>query len=229
MRSSASHLLLALLPAIAFSALTWSCGGGDDPPHDEGETFPLEGMHEALPCEACHGTDGFEALPTECASCHADDEPPDHYEGDCGECHNAFGWRNFGTGTTTGGNPHDTTFPLINAHDLDCASCHVGDDYTGLDPECASCHADDLPNAYHYPGSCAPCHTETVWADGVVHRADLPHHNAQCSSCHPDAANRKTITCISGCHAENVTEPLHTNVGSYVYESDACADCHFPP
>ncbi len=222
------RLISALIPALFFAALTWSCA--EDPPHDQGERFPLEGKHEALPCEACHGTDGFEALPQECAACHEDDRPLNHYDGDCGECHNAFGWLNFGTGTTTGTNPdpHQTTFPLQDAHDLGCSTCHVGDGYEGLDPACESCHDAERP-PYHYQGDCASCHPTTTWAQGIVHRVDLPHHAAACSTCHPDAFNRKAFTCLDGCHAAGDTDPLHSAVASYVYDSTACADCHFPP
>ena len=229
MRLHAKHLM-PLLPALGFAAFSWSCS--PDPPHDQGERFPLEGKHEALPCEACHGTDGFEALPTDCSSCHEQDRPPNHYEGDCGDCHTAFGWLNFGTGTTTTttNDPHQTTFPLENAHALPCSSCHVGEGYAGLDPACESCHEDDRPNAYHFPGDCAPCHPTTVWSAGQQHPVTLdpPHFGAGCTDCHIDAFNMKNFSCITGCHDQKTTDawPAHVGLYGYVYDSPSCWSCH---
>ena len=216
----------ALLPALLFAASTLSCS--PDPPHDKGMRFPLEGKHEALPCEACHGTDGFEALPIECASCHEDDRPLNHYPGDCGECHNAFGWLNFGTGTTNPTNldPHQTTFPLQGPHDVGCSTCHVNSpDMSGLDPACESCHEVDRP-PYHYPGACAPCHAVGAWSAGQQHPVLLPHHNADCFSCHVDAFNMVAFSCTTGCHAEPETDTLHSAVYGYVYDSPQCLSCH---
>ena len=86
MTTQTARTLLASVPvAVALAAFAWSCA--PDPPHGEDNTFPLVGKHEALGCEACHGTDGFEKLPTDCSECHEDDRPLDHYEGDCGDCH----------------------------------------------------------------------------------------------------------------------------------------------
>lgn len=219
--------LIALLPAGLFAAVIWSCS--PNAPHHPEDRFPLEGKHEALPCEACHGTDGFEALPTDCASCHEVDRPPDHYPGDCGECHTAFGWLNFGSTTSTNANPHENnTFPLVGAHDLACGDCHTGPDYTGLDGACESCHEDVRP-PYHYPGDCASCHPITTWADGAIHPVPLPHHTAACSSCHPDTADHTLFSCIDGCHLPEVTDPLHDLVAGYLRDSAKCAECHFPP
>ncbi len=216
----------ALCSATLVAVVIGSCA--PDPPHDKGERFPLEGKHAALPCEACHGTDGFEALPTACASCHEKDRPPDHYPGDCGECHTAFGWLNFGTGTggTTTTDPHQSTFPLQDAHDLPCNTCHGDNGFEGLDPACESCHQQDEP-PYHFPGSCQPCHPTTAWTDGSEH-LPLPHHNAECLSCHASFFDLKTYSCTTGCHAQADTDPLHAVVGSYVYDSVQCVACHFP-
>lgn len=216
-------LSAALLPAAVFAAVSWSCAPNPDPPHDKGMSFPLVGLHEALPCESCHGTDGFEALPTECAACHEQDRPPDHYPGDCGDCHDEFGWLG---GNTTGDNPHQTTFPLQGPHDLQCSTCHVNSPVmSGLDPACESCHEDDRP-PYHYAGGCAECHPVTNWAAGRQHPIILPHHNAPCEQCHVDAFDWVAFSCTTGCHAQPATDALHDIVYGYVYDSPQCWSCH---
>jgi hypothetical protein len=218
-----------VLAGLAVVALGFVPSCGPDVPHDEGERFPLEGQHAALPCESCH-LDGFDPIPSECASCHEDDRPtPDHNLGqDCGDCHTALGW-----GAFTGGTGNDHSFlPLQDAHDLSCSTCH-GDTggYDGLDATCRSCHADDEP-PYHYifsyTGDCVECHTPTVWADGENHDSNvpLPHHAAACSDCHVDPYDRLVFVCTE-CHGEAATEPLHGAVPGYQWDSAECFACHF--
>jgi len=213
------HLALIVLPLGALAGIG-SCG--TDTPHDEGNTFPLIGLHQALPCDSCH-LDGFGPLDTRCQSCHEDDRPLDHYPGDCGGCHTELGWGVFTT--TTGVDNHDF-LPLVDSHDLDCSSCHTPGDYGGLDAACTSCHEPERP-PYHYVGDCAPCHTPTVWSDGRVHPVDLPHHDANCGSCHPAPADRLQFSCIDGCHDDETTAPLHGNVPGYQWVSTECFSCHF--
>lgn len=53
--------------------------------------FPLEGGHDGVQCTDCHTT-GFHDTPEDCIDCHADDAPAVHPPGDCGHCHNIYGW-----------------------------------------------------------------------------------------------------------------------------------------
>ena len=59
--------------------------------HWEHDFYPLIGGHDDLTCVSCH-TSVFFGQESQCEACHADEEPPDHPEGQCVECHNIFDW-----------------------------------------------------------------------------------------------------------------------------------------
>jgi len=193
------------------------------PKEDVHAAFPLEGQHAALLCETCHGTEGFGPLPSECAECHEDDRPPSHYAGDCVDCHNAIAW-DPPIGQTGTADTHDF-LPLVNAHELACESCHVGEGYEGLDANCESCH--ERPNAYHYADEeCALCHAPTDWLDGKEHAFVLPHGTANdCADCHPDPAVLATATC-SPCHDLTEMDASHDDVYGYSSDDPSCIGCH---
>ena len=48
--------------ALGLALATPSCLSNTNPHDDEVSSFPLEGRHAAIPCESCHGDDGFDAL-----------------------------------------------------------------------------------------------------------------------------------------------------------------------
>ncbi len=181
--------------------------------------FPMEGKHGVVLCETCHGTDRFEALGTECLSCHEDSRPANHYAGDCGECHSVLGWDQLEG--TKAEESHDF-LPLMDGHDLPCDACHEGEGYLGLQTTCESCH--ERPNAYHYPGQdCAPCHPITSFeADGFDHVFIVPHDVVvDCIDCHPSPSDLATAVCGT-CHPPDEHGPV------YGFEPDdpACVGCH---
>ena len=181
------------------------------------EHYPLIGAHSVVSCEGCHPTDRIAPAPTACEACHADDEPPDHYEGSCANCHTPRGWDQFN---------HDF-FPLEDSHALGCLECHDTDDYTTLEPECRFCHAEDEPED-HYGPVCETCHAPTTWFD-FNHQSlfPIPHEgNGDCIDCHTTGDNR-SFACIE-CHEhrQDNTDDEHQDVSNYTYASASCLGCH---
>lgn len=131
--------------------------------------FPLTGAHLAVTCTRCHGTGGFGALPTGCASCHQADynttSDPNHQAAqlptDCTSCHSTSVWT--GAQFAAHNANYPPYFPIYSGRHpqavwRNCSTCHVNaSDYHVYD--CRSCHQ-DAHNA-HYPRlTCADvgCH-----------------------------------------------------------------------
>lgn len=165
--------------------------------------FEIAGAHAELVCEGCH-TEGqpYQALPTDCRSCHeADRASPTHFaDQTCNDagCHTSadLTWSDLAGGTDF----HDF-LPLEGSHDLECTSCHAegkdNQDLPGVSEYCWNCHeidrkkTDDTPNGLHYvqyvggdpkqpdPSfrwDCGPCHTPATWATGAFdHTPRSPH------------------------------------------------------
>jgi len=53
--------------------------------------FPLQGGHNNVPCGGCHAG-GYSNTPDRCHQCHADDAPNGHYQTNCEQCHDIWGW-----------------------------------------------------------------------------------------------------------------------------------------
>jgi cytochrome c1 len=204
--------------------------------------FPLMGGHIGVDCIQCHA-DGYEGTPTDCAACHLDDynatTQPDHtdagFSTDCAACHTEEAW-------TPATFDHDNTdFPLMGGHiGVDCLQCHE-DGYEGTPTDCAACHMDDFNetnNPDHagegFPTDCASCHTEQSWVPSTFdHDADhFPIYDGEhegewdaCMDCHPVAGNFAIFSCTN-CHTQNNTAEDHDEVDDYIWESNACLQCH---
>jgi Cytochrome c3/Class III cytochrome C family len=66
--------------------------------HASRTSFALLGAHEEIGCESCHhqpvGPGEKLAIPKDCATCHALDDPHrDAFGSDCGRCHGASSWK----------------------------------------------------------------------------------------------------------------------------------------
>ncbi|MFA5417330.1 MAG: hypothetical protein WC341_02620 [Bacteroidales bacterium] len=214
--------------------------------------FPLLGAHATADCYACHpsaSTLDFQPQGIECIDCHLVDfqatTDPGHVEGNfstnCVECHNmnVFSW--------TGAGVDHSFFPLNQGHALnDCYQCHVqGDPYNSISPECITCHQSDFlattnPNhaAIDLSTNCLDCHTTLPgWSPAkfTIHDARYfpiysGEHNGEwdnCMDCHTNASNYAQFTC-TGCHEHNKadTDDEHDGVGGYIYDDQACFDCH---
>ena len=120
-------------------------------------SYPLVGLHVAVPCEQCHVTRQYRDVGHECIDCHATDDV--HKGGlgkDCGRCHSPNGWKvwEFDHGKETG-------FALAGAHGkLACAACHRGaPGEVKLKRDCLSCHEKDDVHLGQYGRLCDRCHT----------------------------------------------------------------------
>jgi hypothetical protein len=134
-------------------------------------------------------------------------------------------------------NHNNTPFPLTGAHTtVPCASCHVNNNYTSLPADCYSCHKTDYQgtnNPSHvaagFPTTCQTCHTTTAWTGATFNHTWFPtsHGNAQgvCSTCHTNSSDYTVFQC-TGCHTAAATDPNHSGVRGYVYNSINCYDCH---
>ncbi len=224
-------------------------GGSAGNSFDHNNTnFPLTGGHMIADCILCHA-DGYQGTPTECEACHLADfnnsANPSHpglgLPRDCASCHT----------TSPGWNPasfdiHNNYYPLHGAHAgiaNDCAACHNGD-YNNTPNTCYGCHADDYNQAAdpshtaaQFPTDCGICHTETAWApanfdhDGMHFPIYSGKHREEwneCVDCHTTPGNYSVFSCID-CHAHNNPQQLandHNEVAGYVFESNACFECH---
>ncbi len=58
-------------------------------------TFKLEGEHQEAACESCHQNGVFKGTPTDCFSCHKQDDAHNgHFGNDCSACHIPTSWDN---------------------------------------------------------------------------------------------------------------------------------------
>lgn len=207
-------------------------------------SFPLTGAHTTVACSTCHTDSYAGTLPTNCYGCHTQDfnntatiggSVPNHvslgYPTDCTVCHTTATWLNATF------NHNNTPFPLTGAHvTVPCNQCHVGGVFAGTPTDCYSCHKADYagttnPNhaAAGFPTTCATCHTTTSWAGATFNHTWFPmnHGNANgvCSTCHTNPNDFSVFQCTN-CHTAAQTNPLHTGVSGYVYNSVNCYQCH---
>ena len=199
--------------------------------------FALTGAHSALQCAPCHVGGKFTGLSASCYSCHQaqyqSTTNPNHaaagFPQDCSVCHNTTSWAGavFDHGKTP--------FPLTGAHtSVACTSCHVNNKFAGTPTDCYSCHQtvyNSTTNPNHiaagFPHTCATCHTTTTWSGATFNHTwfRLPHNRAACSDCHTNSANYAVFVCTN-CHTQKQTDPKHSGVKGYVFNSLNCYQCH---
>jgi hypothetical protein len=129
-------------------------------------TFPLVGLHVAVPCEQCHLTRQYKDVGHECLDCHRrEDVHRGKLGGDCGRCHSPNSWRlwEFDHGKETG-------FALSGAHGtLACEACHRrAPDEVKLKQDCLSCHEKDDVHLGQYGRQCERCHSIVTWKGARV-------------------------------------------------------------
>ena len=207
-------------------------------------SFPLTGAHTTVPCATCHTDNYAGTLPTTCYGCHTTDynntatmggSVPNHisagFPTDCTICHTTSTWLNATF------NHNNTPFPLTGAHvNVPCNQCHIGGVYAGTPTDCYSCHKADYagttnPNhaAAGFPTTCATCHTTTSWAGATFNHTWFPtnHGNANgvCSTCHTNPNDFSVFQCTN-CHTAAQTNPQHSGISGYVFNSVNCYQCH---
>ena len=184
--------------------------------------WPLTGGHDGLECEDCHQQGLYAGTPGECEDCHEipdSDLYPDHFEGECVECHLADTW-----------DPSEWDHAEI----IDCQSCHDDESpeehyarsndnwwlLSTLSDRQTTRKQGSLLDGRHYD-RCADCHTSTDDWDEI----EFDHFGfTNCQSCHKlegELAEHYGGQC-SICHTTDDWEPLafeHANV-------DECRSCH---
>ena len=199
--------------------------------------FPLTGAHFTVSCTGCHSSGVFVGLSTACASCHIKDfngtTNPNHVAGGfsqtCEVCHNTTAW------IPSTFDHSKTVFPLTGKHvGVACSSCHVNGNFATTPTDCYSCHKSDYqgttnPNhiAAGFATTCQTCHTTAGWTGATFNHTwfRLPHQNAQCTDCHTNTSDYTVFVCTN-CHTQALTDPKHTGVRGYVWNSANCYSCH---
>ena len=136
-------------------------------------------------------------------------------------------------------------FPLTLGHDIqDCKQCHTAGNYSDESADCVSCHQDDYnqtndPNhlSAQFPTDCVACHTTNPgWTpatfdhDGQYFPIYSGKHRegeawSSCVECHANPASYAVFTCFT-CHSQSESNNDHSEVSGYIYDSNACLECH---
>jgi hypothetical protein len=203
--------------------------------------FPLTGGHANLQCDQCHTNGNFSLTSTACVSCHLKDYQsttnPNHASTGipqtCEVCHTTTAWM------PATFDHSKTAFPLTGAHtSVQCAQCHVNNNYTSLPTACYGCHQKDYtgttnPNhvSVGFPQQCEVCHNTTSWTQAIFNHASTgwplsgAHTSLQCSQCHTGSnAYGLTNTACVACHLtdfQNTNNPNHISVG-FPQQCDVC-------
>ena len=231
-------------------------------------SFDLFGGHYGVACQSCHQDGAYKGTADDCKSCHQPEayqvymagiignditdyqyekksaKPsgmyPDHYAGQCSDCHTVDSWDPVAF-------DHKGVFECISCHAKDtpsynknlivnqkhypgdCMQCHSSFEswevteygHEGVQ-DCETCHQQEKP-VNHYEGACADCHVDIQdWNGYVFDHAS----RSDCQTCHTGdtPANHFDGQC-SNCHET-------TKWINYEYEhssSQNCASCHETP
>jgi hypothetical protein len=175
-------------------------------------------------CQDCHGTKTWEGgnfdhqgITNGCVDCHLEDynqtTDPDHiaegYSTECQDCHNST----------------DTWDGAVFDHNgitNGCVDCHLDEYNQTTDPD---------HDAAGFPILCQVCHGTRQW-EGANFDHNFPidsgdHKNFDCIDCHTIPSNYMAFSCTH-CHDHRQSKMAdeHKDVGSYIWESNACYSCH---
>jgi hypothetical protein len=210
------------------------------------DIFPLSGGHANISCTECHGQE-YNILKVECMDCHQtafeSSFNPNHnafgFSRDCGQCHTGIRWER-----TLFNHFNVSGFALEGRHkNAFCIDCHHNNQLSGWPVECSGCHLAEYnlsinPNHQDasFPITCDNCHYTFNW-DKVKWNHDAEyfpiysgkHQNEwdNCTDCHLVSENYAQFECIY-CHEhrQSKMDNEHHNKRNYVYDSQACLNCH---
>ncbi len=215
--------------------------------HDQKTKFPLRGKHKDTRCDNCHQQDYQKKLPTDCYSCHREQDAHQGMLGkECQACHGEAVWR-------------EHAFKHESFKNTSCNDCHRHDDVhqDRYGNKCGDCHQvqawkEDKFNHdtiikfplrdSHAKVACLRCHQgEAANERGKTachqcHALDDVHHGKEgkeCQLCHSEVRWRETINFnhqvtrfpLIGLHATTPCEECHVGAG-YKDTKRACHDCH---
>ncbi len=224
--------------AICHTTVDWSSAKFD---HALYAHYPLTGKHAAVSCAQCHTNNNYASTPTDCFACHQTDfngtaNPPHAsagYPTNCTLCHTTAGW-------SPSSFDHNTVFPLTGTHNtIQCAQCHVNNNYTSLPKDCFGCHSGDFNNSNSpshvqlaLPHTCETCHSTTNWMNAKFDHVAYAHYpltgahaTVACAQCHVNNSYTSTSTDCYACHQKDftaTTDPAHVAGGF----PTNCAICH---
>ncbi len=167
--------------------------------------FKLEGDHAEAACESCHQNRVFAGTPSDCYSCHQqDDEHGGKYGTDCAACHKPTSWED----ATFDHNL--SNFPLTGRHiGLECERCHSSGEFAGLSTACVSCHSDPPYHAGLFGTDCQQCHTTENWYapyngphPGIADEggSGVNHGGVSCRDCHTQTLHSYSEQVCTACH-----------------------------
>jgi hypothetical protein len=171
--------------------------------------FPLTGGHLNLLCVSCHTNartlNDLQSTPTDCANCHAKDEPHGGRFGtDCASCHTSDAW-------APAKFDHDLArFKLTGEHiGVACENCHKNHVLAGTPMDCQSCHLDQDPHGDVFGTDCAACHTTNGWGEVTYDHAQTgfvlngAHATLTCKQCHGSTPASQMSSSCGACHAKD--------------------------
>jgi hypothetical protein len=232
---------LFYLGALVLSAATIAHAQWETPNRafHKATSFPLEGRHLAVACDACHLNKVTKGTPNKCEACHWERRQDDVYRlrlgSNCQQCHTPTSWT-----AVKWNHASATGMGLNGAHKiLDCESCHRNRQFVATRTTCVDCHRKDYDrttNPNHatagYSLTCSGCHraSAAAWLGaGVNHAQFYPlvglHATAACASCHVNNIFAGTPRTCYGCHRtdyEKTTSPAHAAAGF----GTSCDTCH---
>jgi len=187
--------------------------------------FKLEGEHAEAACEDCHKNNVYQGTPSDCYSCHAqDDEHAGKFGTDCAACHTPTNW------DSATFDHSRSNFPLTGAHErVDCDKFHIDQRFAGTPPTCVNCHADPVFHAGLFGTDCASCHITTAWRPATFngqHSFPLNHGESgtvSCVTCHPSAFT--AYTCY-GCHEHSEANIRSEHLEEGISNYQNCMECH---
>lgn len=196
-------------------------------PYEHTASFPLLGVHANTRCASCHVT-SYQLTSSTCLSCHADDEPANHYGANCEGCHEPTSWNPTGELNHHAVDPN--SFPLTFGHStVLCTACHQGG-FNAISRDCRSCHQNDTPLG-HATNNCENCHSSGRWTPALQPTANAfhpltgGHRDRTCTSCHGAfqasgqfATPSPSVVCQT-CHPLPLDHPLQVG-------NSACETCH---
>ena len=189
--------------------------------HAEETGFELVGRHSGLTCESCHRGKLTEAMESECAECHSEDDPHSGEYSPCEDCHTPVAWWEVAFN-------HDfTSFPLIGRHKLvACEACHVDHTFQGTAETCFDCHEDSDEHDGAFSPHCQRCHNPNGWSrwqfdhdQDTEFVLDGRHKDLECEACHrSNVWETQGLASCANCH---VADDVHE--GRF---GSNCAECH---
>jgi hypothetical protein len=187
--------------------------------------FKLEGKHASVKCDQCHVNNVFKGTPTDCYSCHKqNDEHDGKFGTDCSTCHSLKSWDDAIFDHSK------SNFALTGAHvKVACERCHENGKFKGLDTACVSCHAEPAAHMGQFGTDCVACHSTDAWTPASFngkHAFPLNHGEGgtvSCATCHP--ANYTTYTCY-GCHEHTEARISAKHLEEGISNFQNCVECH---